>query len=357
MPTVRKKAFVEIQFNWIFILVIGAIILTFFISIADKQKTVSEVKVSAKVRSDLRTIFTGARSSTATASLVDIADKDISYSCEGFSVNNLNPVLEGISFGPSRLEGYKIMVWSKDWSMPFRVGNILMIASPGIKYYIIGDSALAKELNRSLPPQYIARQNSRQLLLNKELVSDSQAVKNEGHYRIRLIFINHKPQGSEGLLTISTFEDVDVSALAISGTSLDGPGELTFYQKQGRYWNLESKTSYYLGKESAFAAVFADDYKAYNCNMQQLFTHMATVSEVYIQKTTMLQQSAQSTQDASCATQYTLGFDALQSLKQHAQTLAISFPDQGSITQMHQKAQELKARNEQAQRLSCSEVY
>ncbi|MBI2546284.1 hypothetical protein HYV81_03830 [Candidatus Woesearchaeota archaeon] len=357
MRQFKRKGFVEIQFNWIFILVIGGIILTFFITIADKQKTVSEVKVSAKVRSDLKTIFTGARASTGTASLVDIADKDITYSCEGFSVNDLNPVHEGISFAPGSLQGFKIMVWSKDWSMPFRVGNILMVTSPNVKYLIVGDSSLSRELNRSLPPKFIARGSSRQLLLNKETVADANTIMNEGNYRIRLIFVNRNPLGTEGLLDINTLEDTDVSALSIMGNSLDGPGELRFYQKRGQYWSTVPGSSNYLGRESLFAAVMADDYKSYNCNMQNLFQRMETVSEVYTQKAGKLQQAAQAAGDTACATQYALSLDALQSIKQHATSLATSFPEQAALIQLHQKAQELRSRNEQAQRLSCSEVY
>jgi len=61
---IKKKGVIEVQFNWIFILIIGAIILFFFFSIVKTQKTVSEKKISTTVRRDIRAILTGAGVST-----------------------------------------------------------------------------------------------------------------------------------------------------------------------------------------------------------------------------------------------------------------------------------------------------
>ena len=40
----NKKGIIEIQFNWIFVLVVGAIILVFFFGFVQKQKSFAEEK-------------------------------------------------------------------------------------------------------------------------------------------------------------------------------------------------------------------------------------------------------------------------------------------------------------------------
>ena len=65
-----KRAAIEVQFNWIFILIIGGIILMFFFGIVKSQKTVSEKKISGTVRRDMRAILTGSGISAGTASLI-----------------------------------------------------------------------------------------------------------------------------------------------------------------------------------------------------------------------------------------------------------------------------------------------
>ncbi len=352
-----NKGFVEIQFNWIFILIIGGIILMFFIGIAERQKSISEVKVSSKVRSDIKTIFTGARSSTGTASIIDLVGKEISYNCEGYSVENLNPAQTGISFSPSKIKGFKVTAWSKDWGMPYRISNFLMVTSPNIKYVIIGDSAIAKELNKSLPPNFLVKGNNKQLLLNKDVIKDTNNIKSEGNYRIRLVFFNHDPVGSEGLLDIITLDNEDVSAINIVGNSLESFGELRFYNKINGYWSpVPAGISYYLGKESVFAAVFADDYKSYNCNMQRAFKQMSIVSDIYIHRTNSLIKSYQQSGDTTCATQLSLSLDALQSLKSNSEKLSSAISQQETALIL-QSSSELKTRNQQLQRLSCREVY
>ena len=52
-----KKGQVSFQLNWVFVIIIGVIILTFFISVVSKQKEVSDNKISASVAKSFETLF------------------------------------------------------------------------------------------------------------------------------------------------------------------------------------------------------------------------------------------------------------------------------------------------------------
>jgi len=46
----NKKAIVEAQLTWVFVLIVGAVILLFFIGIAQKQKEIADMKSSALLK-------------------------------------------------------------------------------------------------------------------------------------------------------------------------------------------------------------------------------------------------------------------------------------------------------------------
>ena len=49
----NRKGVVEVQFNWVFIIIIGAVILAFFVSMSMKQKGISEEKKDYKIKLDV----------------------------------------------------------------------------------------------------------------------------------------------------------------------------------------------------------------------------------------------------------------------------------------------------------------
>ena len=56
----EKKAQIQVTFNWVYILIAGAVILLFFIGIVVKQKAVSEENLATDVVRVMESIFTGA---------------------------------------------------------------------------------------------------------------------------------------------------------------------------------------------------------------------------------------------------------------------------------------------------------
>ena len=77
---VNKKGF-EMQFHWIFVLIAGAIILIFFFSLTQKQKSLSEERLAITLSTDIEAIFTGAIQAKGTAQLLRIPQPGIAFSC------------------------------------------------------------------------------------------------------------------------------------------------------------------------------------------------------------------------------------------------------------------------------------
>ena len=137
-----KKGVVEVQFNWVFIIIIGAVILGFFVSLSMRQKDVSEQKLSATVAEHMKTILTGAQVTERSVNLITVPRRDITYDCgEGFSISSMASFNPRIIFAPSLLksQSQKLITWSLDWNMPFRITNFLYMTSPDIYYIFVHD--------------------------------------------------------------------------------------------------------------------------------------------------------------------------------------------------------------------------
>lgn len=138
----NKKGVVEVQFNWVFIVIIGAVILIFFVSMSMKQKGVSEQKLSVTIAEHMKTILTSAEVTEKSVNLITVPGKDIKYDCgSGFSVSSMASFSPRIIFTPSLLksQSQKLITWSLDWNVPFRVANFLYVTSPEVLYILVHD--------------------------------------------------------------------------------------------------------------------------------------------------------------------------------------------------------------------------
>src|SRR3989338_6677756 len=86
----HKKADVEIQINWIFIIIVGGIILIFFIGLITKQKTVSTTKLNINIRESLDTIFTSSQVASGTANLINTPDLEVDFDCDNYYVGEFD---------------------------------------------------------------------------------------------------------------------------------------------------------------------------------------------------------------------------------------------------------------------------
>ena len=167
---VYNKGSMSIQFNWILVLIIGGLILTFFISVVQKQRSVSEENIASSIQTDLQSILASSHVSTETASVIEIPSNEIQYSCEGFKVGNQFPTKFRYTFAPDLLKSDRntISVFSYDWSMPYKITNFLYVTSPDIKYLIDSSSiGFADLLEGLMPPQYITKDDKQKLFMNR----------------------------------------------------------------------------------------------------------------------------------------------------------------------------------------------
>jgi hypothetical protein len=282
----RKKAALEVQFNWIFVMVAGALILVFFFGVVQKQRELSQAKISNSLLTNLESLATGAGVSKGTVQTVDLPNIEIDFGCTEeclctYAIEDVRKEYrDKIIFAPSFIQGAQVILWTLDWKIPFRVTNFVYATTANDKYYFVYDnpnSALKKMLNRTIPPE-----------VNADFVTFNQymKIKYENHNSVKFIFVETASQPSPDLGIDRSFRKADVGGLYINSA-----GDAIFYDKATRS-NLvfEQKPSSYFGEPLIYGAIFSADSNTYECNVISALSRLKNLLGVYIARTENLDE-------------------------------------------------------------------
>ena len=270
-----KKA-IEIQFNWMFVLVAGALILMFFMAIVFKQKEVSQESTNIAVLKSIGAIIAGAGTSSQTSRPIDVPYSDILVGCNQISSGRMLKQFGNASlilFAPGLIRGKKLIVQTLDFAAPYKATNILYATSPSVRYVIIGNGNLARDVNKTFSRD-----------IGREFYTAPFAVRNKNDYKVRFVFFSDAE--SIVLENLNVMRNEDVSAISIAGS--DDKGEIKFYQKNSlNGWTLTGKSDY-ITRPSVIGAIFADTIEAYDCNMQNIFQRFEIITRIYKQRASKL---------------------------------------------------------------------
>ncbi len=296
----KKRGAIEVQFNWIFILIAGAVILLFFGTIIVKQRAASEQKMAASLLIDLESIMTGSMVSDYTWQPVFVSNKEINFEgCDfyyigkkkEFNTKLKKDIKEKVIFAPDLIKGTIMTTGALPWNIPYRVTNFLYLTSPQVRYVIVANDvspgSFADKINKLLPPKTITVDDEEYNVMFRDATT-SPSFNDLNNYKVKYVFLDSDPYGN--LNAFSDMEDEDVRAIKIDG-DMEG-GTIFFYIKEGISFQLDDTQSLdldgsspYLREASLIGAIFAEDEKMYECAMMNAFKRMGVVSEVYYKRT------------------------------------------------------------------------
>jgi len=265
-----KKGVINVQFNWVFILIAGVLILLFFGSLVLKGKETSDTSIAETILTNMQTIMTGSEVSVRTINPIKIPDKEIEVSCDSISVGQISkPITKNkIIFAPEVIKGRLLLTWALDWNAPYHVTNFLYLTTPDIKYIFIEPlNDEAEEIFNMLPDE-----------INKKK-EDISNIKDTGN-NFKLVFSDHSiPDVPSNLKRIS---DKMVTAINIKSDN-----EIEFYKKKGDILKPDGEADY-LGNPMILGAMFSGSREDYECNVEKAFNKLRIVSMVYEERTSTL---------------------------------------------------------------------
>ena len=251
---------IELQFHWIFIMVAGALILTFFTTIANKQYNIAVQKSEYQLVNNLETLFSVALKTPNTVNELRVSSpiefKCTEYGCK-YKVENAElPFYNKLIFSAQKQEG-DLKLWTLDFEKPFRVATILLISSSETKYYLVySDETEADKLMSRIPQG---------MNVEKIQKGNEQNIPYSGEKQTRFVYYLTQREQIH-----NSFNEKNVDAVELS------QGIVTFYDEDST-----STSSYSQDDASIFAAIFSANKEMYEYQMKKLFKRTADVAEEY----------------------------------------------------------------------------
>src|SRR5262245_38251117 len=123
-PFGRSKRGFELQFNWLFVLIAGAVFLGFFFLVIRNQLTASDIDESAAAQSDLSFILRTSQGSRSSEKLIPLPGK-FTFSCED-NVSSFSAAGSTFTgqynylaiFSPEVLDSKEVMVKTETFKAP-----------------------------------------------------------------------------------------------------------------------------------------------------------------------------------------------------------------------------------------------
>lgn len=287
-----KRAQIEVTFNWVYVLIAGAVILLFFGGIVVKQKAASEDNLSRMAMNIMDKIFAGARAAEKTKDFVDIsglADYTFYFDCaHEVSTYGLkghsNPKEDTVHalFAPLELQGTRMILWSLPYKLPYKIVDFLFITTDKTKYFFVGVDDFTEEFLNATQDNSDKRKS-----ISAEAVINLEEINPGKNFQIRIVDVKGEIQ-PKTLLPLPLLEklkgygDSKVTAVSFTGTN-----QANFFQKEGDHWkqlNPNPVQIISLGGErdaAKYAAIFAGNDQMYECNMKKAFKRLELVNEVY----------------------------------------------------------------------------
>ena len=350
-PLFRGRKAFEIQFNWIFVIIVGAIILAFFITIVLRQRDVSSNRETVTILDNLEQNLVSQKVSENRQDVIRSRSPFlVGFSCDDLSVNDQRRGMgNAVMFGPSSVTASEIFTLSHPWELGFSITNFLYLSTPETLYYLIGDSVSTSKLKERLHDA---------LTIKEATGVDDVEFNNE--QTVRLIFVNY---GDPPILTMpSALEDVEdsrITALAIDDIDRPLGAALTFYKKDGNDFvkeelNSLSITNPYpsLGSAAMIGAVYSDTLEQYACSMKNAAQRLAFVASINAVRSANLEAYYSGTRNDLCAAYH--GSEPFMTLSEEVISVTEGSGESAGVISA---VNDLNNHNDQATLASCARLY
>jgi len=283
----KKKGF-ELQFNWIFVLIGGAIFLGFFFSLIANQTSNSQKSSAQEATQELDNLLkvSSASENTQKSMLFEKAGKKIIFSCDITSEYYVEGAFKpsrhdyNVIFSPSELKGEDLIIMTKLFEAPFRTIPFVYVTNKDIEYVFVGpdDSIVLNAVFNAMPETS-----------TKKFIQPSEAIGYKDNNYERTVFIF---EGESALLSLSqlNFVKSDQRLFAVvikpaEGALLDY-GELIFYTYApgAGFVANNAEATPYLGLNLVLGGVISHDKTIYECNLRKSLVRLELLAQLHRQR-------------------------------------------------------------------------
>ena len=256
-----SKGMIEVQFNWIFVLIVGFIIFMFIISLVMSQKKNTDNTLKVEILNQLTASIKGKQQLSSTYSELTIPGNiQVIFSCDK-EVNKFEFLVEGapsreqlpldVIFVPENMQSSIFIIWTQDFGLPFIVTRFMYMTTPRSAFFVYSTtpatSAISKQLYNDLPT------NMTKFYITSQAMLDDRK---KGFKKFRVVCFNSDCPAANGNDYLNIIPGVSSDVYAY--------GNLTFHKSPST-----NQGSRYITKAGMLGAVFSDDRDFYECQMDR----------------------------------------------------------------------------------------
>jgi hypothetical protein len=312
----QMKRGMNIQFSWIYVSIVGAVLIIVAISIISGIKKSADYSLVSDVKMYVDNSFRNIQLNHGAWTLIDLPDVEIDIFCDTFSVSRKDstgwPLSDIIIFSPQLIKG-QMLGYSASFRMPFEAEYLTYVTSPGVEY-VFEDSELGKKAYDLFPNN-----------TDKAFRVD----KDEKNYQTRFIEFD------------DTFDDENTVKISLMDDAE------TFPESFGKVSFADDEEAYFFGRESLLGALYSEDIERYECNLKKMLGKLGIISDM---KKDKLEEYAAKFQ--TCP--YGKSIDLLNQMAEATRDMKT---DQLSMKRIYVLAASIKKENGLLQRLSCPIIY
>ena len=270
------------QFNWLLVIVAGALILVFFSNFVVQYTKLAQEREDAK----LALLIEGQLDSFSNNLLHTSIDPDgidyfnAKFSCKNkesyVGIDNFMVKTKEIVFAPDDIRTDRLLVSIDKFELPYRVENILFVSPQNIKYYFSkGLEALENDLPRTFGTEkpFFNTEILDKFSLNK--IRDD--TKKEALREVVFVLKDNENIAFSELATLG----VRIKTIIIESADEDfGKFKQRVYEKQVDGVKVQESEGVWI-KNLVFGAIFSD---AYECEFSQLIGQLENMNKLYREK-------------------------------------------------------------------------
>jgi hypothetical protein len=285
----HKRGF-AIQFNWVFVLIGGAIILGFFISLITNHTSEEERKTAQEATQELDSLLKVSLAAGSSQKTI-FFDKKIVFYCSEISEYSVedapNPARYDYNaiFSPPELESDELIVQTRLFEAPFRMMPVVYVTNQDVEYVFIGPSLLISSLYTEMPD------NSTAALI--DLKQNPGALKTYPDNDFDRVVFVLDARNESFLQKLDYFSELDwnkVFAVVINASEgrAQDFGTIGFYtynpvQEPLLGFALNGSLPF-MSSELALGAVISNDKTIYGCTLKKILQRLVLLSQLHAER-------------------------------------------------------------------------
>ena len=292
-----KRAQVSEQFNWLFAIVAGSIILIFFLFVIGQLKATSDIKLSTKVLQNFDAILAGSSVAPNSLNIIDSSKLlafDISCDSDGYSdlrilksrAKSLD-LSQKFIYSPFVAEGSRLYLYVVPITNPFNIGNALLLTGDNVIFveYLTQNSDLQLDEFFKLLPDNISKMRS--VAFDKNLKSFDKIV----------IISKEDPvdfDNREAINGVKNLLKKDVTWIKVKFADKDVQ-HASVYTKSEKARKFSDAVELNVpSNDFALFLTFSKNPEFYKCNLRKINIKVKTISRIFLKKVQLLSSNVDS---------------------------------------------------------------